>query len=220
MNTTPSRTTRPLLAVLSVLALAGALQACAPAVIGGAVVGGLVYSDRRTSGAQLEDEGIELRGAARVRNAVGERGHINITSYNRQVLVTGEVPTQADKTTVEQVMSRVENVRGVINELGVMDNTTLTQRSADALITTKVKAAFVDAKDLQANAFKVVTERGTVYLMGRVTRTEADRATEIARTVQDVKRVIRSLEIISDQELRQLQGQPAPASNASPRPAP
>lgn len=219
MNTLSFRPIRPLLAALSVLTLAGALQGCAPAVIGGAVVGGLVYSDRRTSGAQLEDEGIELRGAARVREALGGRGHINITSYNRQVLVTGEVPTQNDKITVEQVLSRVENVRGVINELGVMDNTTLAQRSADALITTKVKAAFVDAKDVQANAFKVVTERGTVYLLGRVTRAEAERATELARTVQDVKRVVRSLEIISDQELRQLQGQPAPASTVSPRPA-
>jgi osmotically-inducible protein OsmY len=217
MNTHSFRTSsRPLLLALSVLTLAAALQACAPAVIGGAVVGGLVYSDRRTSGAQLEDEGIELRGGARLRDALGGRGHVNITSYNRQVLVTGEVPTQNDKIAVEQVLSRVENVRGVINELGVMENTSLTQRSADALITTKIKAAFVDTKDVQANAFKVVTERGAVYLMGRVTRAEAERATELARTVQDVKRVVRALDIISDQELRQLQGQPA--SSANPRP--
>jgi osmotically-inducible protein OsmY len=98
-------------------ALAGTLSACAPLIVGGAAVGGLVATDRRTSGAQLEDEGIELRAASRMREALGDRAHVNMTSYNRQVLLTGEVPSEQDKQLVEQIVSRVENVRAVVNEL-------------------------------------------------------------------------------------------------------
>lgn len=199
---TPQRT-RPL--ILATLAALAVLPGCAPLVMGGAVVGtGLVATDRRTSGAQLEDEGIELRSLNRVREALGERGHVNITSYNRQVLLTGEVPTAQDKQLVEQVVARVENVRSIVNELGVLPNSSLAQRSADTLVTGKVKASFVDARDLYANAFKVVTERGAVYLMGRVTQREANRATEITRAVSGVTRVVRLLEIISDEELQRM----------------
>jgi osmotically-inducible protein OsmY len=195
--------------------LAGALSACVPLVLGGAAVGGaLVAVDRRTSGAQLEDESIELRASSRVRDALGSRGHINITSYNRQVLITGEVPTAQEKQTVEQVVTRVENVRGVVNELGVMPNTSLTQRSNDSLVTGRVKASMVDAKDLFASAFKVITERGTTYLMGRVTQREANRATDITRSTSGVERVVRVLEIISEEELQNLAAS-APAKPAS-----
>ncbi len=191
-------------------ALAGALAACAPIMLGGAVVSGLVATDRRTSGAQLEDEGIELRASSRIRENLGERAHVNINSYNRQVLLTGEVPSAQDKQLAEQVVSRVENVRAIVNELGVLGNSTLTQRSADALATGKVRAALVDAKDLYANAFKVVTERGTTYLMGRVTQREADRATDMARSTTGVQKVVRIFEIISEEELQRLLPQPAP----------
>lgn len=197
------------------VALAGALSACVPLVLGGAAVGGaLVAVDRRTSGAQLEDESIELRASSRVRDALGSRGHINITSYNRQVLITGEVPTAQEKQTVEQIVTRVENVRGVVNELGVMPNTSLTQRSNDSLVTGRVKASMVDAKDLFASAFKVITERGTTYLMGRVTQREANRATEITRSTIGVERVVRVLEIITEEELQNLAAS-APAKAAS-----
>jgi osmotically-inducible protein OsmY len=203
-----------LASITLVVCLAGTLGACVPLVplvLGGAVVGGtLVATDRRTSGAQLEDEGIELRGIARLRESLGERAHINITSYNRQVLLTGEVPNSQDKQLSEQIIAKVENVRTVVNELGVLGNSTLSQRSSDSLVTGKVKAALVDAKDLYANAFKVVTERGTTYLMGRVTQRESDRATEIIRGVVGVQRLVRILEIISDEELKRLQPQPAP----------
>ncbi|MGH6626250.1 MAG: BON domain-containing protein [Burkholderiaceae bacterium] len=195
---------RFVMTLLATASLAAVLSACAPVVVGGAVVGGLVATDRRTSGAQLEDEGIELRGANRIRDALGSRVRVEITSYNRQVLLTGEAPNVQDKQRVEQIVSGVENVRSVVNELVIMDSPTLKQRSSDALITGKVKASLVDAKDLYANAFKVVTERGTTYLMGRVTQREADRATEIARSVSGVQRVVRILEIISEQELQQL----------------
>ncbi|MBP9907424.1 MAG: BON domain-containing protein [Rhodoferax sp.] len=198
--------------------LAASLSACVPLLMGGAVVGtALVATDRRTSGAQLEDEGIELRSASRLREALGDRAHVNVTSFNRRVLISGEVPTEQDKQLVEQTVSRVENVRTVVNELAVLGNSSLTQRSNDALITGKVKAGLVDSKDLFANAFKVTTERGTTYLMGRVTQREADRATEVARTTGGVQKVVKVFEIISEDELRNLQPKPASAdSKAAP----
>jgi len=198
--------------VMLAAGLAATLSACAPVVVGGAaVVGSLVAVDRRTSGAQLEDEGIELRAATRIRENLGERGHVNITSYNRQVLLSGEVPSAQDKQLVEQVVSRVENVRAIVNELGVMGNSSFTQRSSDALVTGKVKAALVDARDLYANAYKVVTERGVTYLMGRVTQREADRGTDVARSTSGVQKVVRMFEIISEEELQSLL--PKPAAN-------
>ena len=180
------------------------LTACFPLMVGGAAVGGLVATDRRTSGTYLNDEGIELRSANRIRESLGERGHINLTSYNNQVLLTGEVPTAQDKQTVEQIVRKVDNVRAVVNEIEVLGSTSLTQRSSDALITGRVKASMVDAKDLFANAFKVVTERGTTYLMGRVTQREANRATDIARSTSGVQRVVRVFEIITEEELQGL----------------
>ncbi|MBI3533629.1 MAG: BON domain-containing protein [Burkholderiales bacterium] len=191
--------------------LAATLSACAPVIVGGAVAGSLVAVDRRTSGAQLEDEGIELRAASRIQENLGDRVHINITSYNRQVLLTGEVPSAQDKQLAEQVVSRVENVRTIVNELGVMGNTSFTQRSSDSLTTGKVKAGLVDARDLYASAYKVVTERGVTYLMGRVTQREADRGTDVARSTSGVQKVVRIFEIISEEELQALL--PKPAAN-------
>ena len=195
------------------LVLAGSvfsLSACFPLVMGGAVVGGLVATDRRTSGAVVEDEGIELKAANRVRESLGDRAHVNITSYNRQVLLTGEVPSAQDKQLVEQVVSGVENVRNIVNELAVLGNSTLTQRSSDTLVTGRVKAALIDAKDLFANSFKISTERGTTYMMGRVTEREAKRATEIIRGTSGVQRVVRVLEIISEDELANMLPKPPP----------
>jgi osmotically-inducible protein OsmY len=192
------------------------LSACVPLVPlmvgGGVVMGTMVATDRRTSGTQLEDEGIEIRASSRIREALGDRVHVNVTSYNRQVLLTGEVPNVQDKQLVEQIVSRVDNVRNVANELAVMGNSTLTQRSSDTLVTGRVKAALVDAQDLVANAFKVVTERGTTYMMGRVTQREVDRATEVIRTVSGVQKVVRLLEIISEDELARTLSQASPSS--------
>ena len=207
----PSSLPRALSLALGALALTSALSACAPLVLGGAVGGAMVATDRRTSGAQLEDQGIELRASNRLREQLGERGHVSVTSYNRVALITGEVPTEADKATVEKTVAGVENVRSVVNELGVLGSASLTQRSSDLLLTGRVKASMVDARDLSANAFKVVTSRGTVYLMGRVTQREADRATEITRNTSGVQRVVRALEIISEEELARMLPQPAPA---------
>jgi osmotically-inducible protein OsmY len=196
------------------LALVMSLGACAPLMVGGMVGGAMVASDRRTSGIQLEDEGIELRGGNRIREMLGSRVHINLTSYNRQVLLTGEVPTQKDKDYANQLISQVENVRTVVNELAVAPTSSLSDRSMDALISGKVKASMVDSKDIFANAFKVVTERGTVYLMGRVTQREAQRATDLARQVSGVKKVVRVFDILTEEELQALL--PPPPKNAAP----
>jgi osmotically-inducible protein OsmY len=195
-------TTFPLYALAAAL-LAGSLAGCAPLIVGAAAVGtGLMVTDRRSSGAQIDDEAIELRAAMRLSEAMGDHVHINVTSYNRQVLLTGEAPTEALKQQAEQIASRVDNVRGIVNEIAVMSPTTLPQRSGDVLITGKIRASLVDAADLQATAFKVVTERGNVYLMGRVTQREADRSTSIARQVGGVQRVVRIFEIQTPEELR------------------
>ena len=191
--------------VCAAAALSGGLTACVPLVLGGAFGGGaMVASDRRTSGTQLEDEGIELRALSRLQNPLGERSHINLTSYNRQVLLTGEVASAQDKQQIEKTVAGVENVVSIVNELAVMGNSTLTQRSSDTLVTARVKASLIDARDLSANAFKVVTERGTTYLMGRVTQREADRATQVVRAAPGVQKVVRMFEIISEQELARL----------------
>ncbi|MEO7887426.1 MAG: BON domain-containing protein [Polaromonas sp.] len=206
------------LAIGAMVLAASSLTACFPLVVGGMAGGALVASDRRTSGAQLEDEGIELRAASRIRSNVGDRAHVNLTSYNRQVLLTGEVPNAQDKQLVEQIVSRVENVSSVVNELAVMGSSSLTQRSSDALVTGRVKAMLIDARDLSLNAYKVVTERGTTYLMGRVTQREADRATEVVRSTPGVQKVIRIFEVISEEELARMQpAKPAaPANQAKP----
>jgi len=184
------------------------LTACFPLAVGGAVMGSMVATDRRTTGTVVEDEGIELRSGSRIREAMGDRVHVNVTSYNRQALLTGEVPSAQDKQLVEQIVSGVDNVRHIVNELAVMGNSTLTQRSSDALVTGKVKASLVDAKDLSANAFKVITERGTTYVMGRVTAREARIATEVISSVGGVQKVVRILETISEEELARMMAPP------------
>ena len=186
------------------LASLASLSACAPLIVGGAVMTGVMVTDRRTTGTQVEDESIEIKVASAVRQDLGDRVHLNVTSFNRQVLLSGEVRTAADKERAEKLASSQENVNAVVNDLVVMPVSSLTQRSKDIVITGRIKAAFVDAKDLQVNAVKVVTERGIVYLMGRVTAREAKRATDIARGMSGVTKVVRVFEEISEQELQRL----------------
>jgi osmotically-inducible protein OsmY len=219
MTHQPSTASLRLGALILALAGLGTLTACVPLVVGGAAAGALVASDRRTSGTQLEDETIELRSASRIRADFGTRVRVSVTSYNRQVLLTGEVPNAQDREAVAQLVGKVDNVDSVVNELAVQNSPTLTERSADLLVTGRIKAALLDARDLQANSVKVVTERGVAYLMGRVTAREAERITNIARAVPGVQRVVRIFENISEDELRRLQlpggqepGAPAPAS--------
>jgi osmotically-inducible protein OsmY len=193
----------------AVLVLATCLSACAPMLVASVAGSALVATDRRTSGTQLEDETIELRASAKVRDMFGEKVHVNVTSYNRQVLLTGEVPSERERQAVSAIVEKVENVKSVVNELSAMPNASLGSRSNDLVVTGKIKATLVDSRDLFANAFKVVTERNTVYLMGRVTQREADSATALIRNVGGVNKVVRMFEIISEEELRGLL--PAPA---------
>jgi len=200
------------LAAATAASLATALSGCAPLLLGGAAMTAIVATDRRTSGAQLEDETIEFRASGRIRDALGDRVHVVVTSFNRQVLLTGEVPDQVTRETVEQIVRKVDNVNGVINELGIHIVSSLSQRSNDLLLTTKVRATLIDARDLSAGAFKVQTERGTVHLMGRVTAREAERATNLVRSISGVQRVVRAFEIITEEELqRRMPRQAAPA---------
>lgn len=201
-----------LVLILASVTLAASLSACGLLIVGGAV---MVAIDRRTTGVQIDDQNIELRAASRVNDSLGDRGHVNIVSYNRRVLLTGEVPSQQDKERVEQIASSQENVKWVVNELAVQGNSTFSQRSNDSLITGRVKAALLDTKDLNVNAFKVVTERGIVYLMGRVTQREADRASDITRAASGVQKVVRVFEIITEEELRALAPPPAPPAPAA-----
>lgn len=191
------------LAIVAAGMLAGSLSACVPLLVGGgAVTGVLVASDRRTSGMYLEDIRIEQKAASLYREILQNGERVSATSFNRLVLLTGEVRTAAEKAQIERLVAGVENVRSVINELEVVPFiSSISQRSKDTFITSKVKASILDAKDLQANTIKVVTEMNVVYLMGILTPREAKRAAEIARGVNDVRKVVRVFETITEEEL-------------------
>lgn len=224
MKSDISRPTPRLGAALLLIAVVAALLAtgCVPLMLGGAAVGtAMVVGDRRTSGAQLEDEGIELRATNRIRDALGDSAHVSVTSYNRLVLLTGEVASAQDKQRLGELVSKVDNVRSVVNEAAVDVPSSLGQRSSDTLITGRVKAALVDTRNVQARAFKVVTERGVVYLMGIVTQREADIASEVARNVSGVQKVVRVFEIVTEAELARAQQNPgAPVATPPPPPPP
>ena len=191
------------------LCMAASLSACAPVLIGGVAGGAFVVTDRRTPGAQLEDAAITVKANGEVKSVLGDRGNVSVSSYNRRVLVTGEANTEQEKKNVIAAISRVENVQLVVDELAVYIPSALSTRAKDSLTTTRVKANLFDAKDLTASAFRVITERGTVYLMGIVTQREADRATDLASRTPGVTKVVQVLEVISEAELLRLAPPPA-----------
>jgi osmotically-inducible protein OsmY len=204
--------------LVALLVLAGAAAGCAPLIVGGAVIGGgLVATDRRTAGIQLEDETIELKAGSRIRE-LATLGQVTATSYNRVVLLTGEVPGAAERAQVEAAVAKVENVRSVINELVVAPNSSFSSRAADTTLASKVKLTLGDAKDVQANAYKVVVDRRVVYLLGRVTEREANRGAELASQVSGVEKVVKVFEIVSEQQLGSGGNtqNPAPISSATP----
>lgn len=190
-------------------ALVPALSGCFGAVAVGTGVGVLAFADRRSTETQVTDEGIELRSGSRISEKYGSNTHVNVTSYNRTVLLTGEVPDAAAKANIEKLVSEVQNVKAISNELQVAGASTLTARSNDTYITSKVKARFVDANKFAANHVKVVTEAGVVYLMGLVTQAEAAAAVDVARTTGGVQKVVRVFEIISDADANKSTPQPA-----------
>jgi len=206
---------RPL--VMSVLcgAMLASLSGCVALVAGGAISGTLAASDRRTFGAQTEDQSIQFKAGSRLRNTIGDAGHINVNSFNRRVLLTGEVPDEAAKATAEREVRAVEGVVSVTNELEVAGLSSYTSRSSDAIITTKVKASLVDMKDISANSYQVVTERGAVYLQGRVTQREGQIGADVARGVSGVTKVVKVFEYISDDEWKSYQPKPSASTQAA-----
>jgi osmotically-inducible protein OsmY len=199
---------RPLTTIVLCGAVTISLQGCIEMAIGTAVMGTLAASDRRTFGAQTEDKAITVKGETRVANLVGDAGHVNVASFNRRVLLTGEVRDEAMKAAVEREASAIDGVQAVVNELEAMGTSSFTSRSNDSLLTGKVKASFVDSKELYANSIKVVTERGVVYLMGRVTQREGELAANLASSAGGVQKVVKVFEYISDDDLKRMTAQP------------
>lgn len=188
------------------------IAGCAGVAVVGAGAGALVLTDRRVSETYLADEGIEIRAANRIGEKLGSKAHVNVISYNRTVLLTGEVPDAAAKELAEKVASEVPNVRAISNELAIAGASSFGGRSNDAYITSKVKARFVDHGKFAPNHVKVITEAGVVFLLGLVTQTEADAAVDIARTTGGVQKVVRVFELISPDQAKKIDNpNPAPA---------
>jgi osmotically-inducible protein OsmY len=198
---------RKLLIILSIFS-GLLLQACVPLAVGGLVAAGLVAEDRRSVGTQADDQSIEIKALNRIAEAYKGKHHINATSYNKQVLLTGEAPTDQDKAGMEAVVRGIDGVTQVNNEIVVMPNTELGSRTNDSLITTKVKTRFASTGRgaFYPNHIKVVTENGVVYLMGIVTKEEGDAAAEIAASTGSVLRVVKVF------EYRAASAVPAPAA--------
>ena len=173
------------------------MQGCIPVIAGGIAAGALSVDDRRTLGAQTEDKSITLKAEGRISERFGNRANVNVTSFNRKVLLTGEVPDVLAKGEAERIAGGVENVASIVNELQITGVSSIGARTNDAILTGKVKGSFVDDKDVLANAFKVVTEGGVVYLMGLVTREEGDRASQVAARTSGVKQVVKVFEYVA-----------------------
>ncbi len=202
---------RRVLRCSGVLLLLLQLGGCVEMVVGGAVVGGMAVSDRRTLGAQTEDNSLIVRGENLAAKIAGDGNHVNVSSFNRRVLLTGEVKDEATKSRIESEIRKLDGAQDVINELEVCGVSSLTSRSSDTLITTKVKTGLLTNKQIYANSIKIVTERGTVYLMGRVTEQEGNLAAEIARTASGVMKVVKLFEYISEEEKKRLTPQQPPS---------
>lgn len=194
------------IALIGVL-LGASLQVtgCLPLAATGVVVGGLAVTDRRTIGAQTEDTGIEVKAGHQFREQLGGSGGIAVTSFNRKVLLTGQVLDEATKRRAGEIVTKLDNVRSVHNELAVSGRVSLGTAAADTSITTRVKTALIDAKDVQSNSVKIVTEAGVVYLMGIVTRAEGERVAQVASRVSGVMRVVTVFEYVTADELARIE---------------
>ena len=182
--------------LLMAAVIATQLTACFPVVVGGAAAGGLMAADRRTAGAYVDDEAIEIKAERNIDEELGDKIHVNVTSYNRNVLITGEAIDEAAKVKAESIAKSVANVRGVTNELVISAASSRMERNNDAYITTKVKARMLTEHRFPVNYVKVVTEDSVVYLMGIVTHKEADDAVEIARGTDGVQKVVKVFEYL------------------------
>ena len=219
------KTPRILLATLTLAACLPLLQGCFTAVATGAAVSVMSLHDRRSTGTQTDDETTEWRAMEGIPAAYRETSHVNFTSFNRRVLMTGEVPNDDARAAIEAEARKVPGVITVYNELLVGAPSSLATRSKDSFITSKVKARLVDEQKVSANHVKVITERTVTYLMGLLTEREANAAIQVARTTDGVSKVVNAIEIISDSEAKRLDslasarrsgassGQPAPVES-------
>jgi len=181
-----------------------AAQGCIPVIVGGTGAAVAMATDRRSSGTYVEDEGIEWKAGNRINERLGDKVHVNVTSFNRKLLLTGEAFNEASREEAGRIAAAVENVKEVVNDLRIAPTSTLSARGNDSYISSKVKARFVDQKDFRIQQVKVTTEAGTVFLMGLVTEKEGNAATEVARTTNGVQKVVRVFEYISEDEARRL----------------
>ena len=177
--------------------LSSQLIACVPAVVGGAAAGGAIAADRRTSGIYVEDENIELKAVKFMETTLGDQAHVNVTSYNRNVLLTGEVPDDKAKASAEAFVKSIENVRNITNEIAIGPKTDIGSRSNDTYLTSKIKTKFVTENQFPANYVKIVSENSVVYLLGIVTKAEGDAAAAIASNTDGVSKVVKVFEYMN-----------------------
>ena len=200
---------RPLLVLIGSAAMAATLQGCLPVMVGGTVMGAMTATDRRSLGSQADDTAIVLKAEGRAMKITGDQGRVTVNSFNRHVLITGEVKDEKMKADVEQQIKTIDGVKQIENDLEIAPVSSLSLRSNDLVISSKVKAAIVDTKDLYLSAFKVHTDRGVVYLMGRVTQREGKLAAEVARNAASkIKKVVKLFEYITEDDLKELAPRP------------
>jgi osmotically-inducible protein OsmY len=211
---------RPLLGVALGAALCASLQGCVPLVVGATAVGSMAAVDRRSLGMQTDDKTIELKGEGRASKITGDKGRVAVTSYNRMVVLSGEVADEKMKAEVQAQIATLGDLKKIENDLEVAPVSTVSARSSDLLITSKVKAAIIDTKDLYISAFKIHTDRGVVYLMGRVTQREAKLGAEVARNAAgNIRKVVKLFEYISEDELLEMKAKQSPEESRTPAPA-
>ena len=211
---------RSLLGLALGAALCASLQGCVPLVVGATAVGSMAAVDRRTIGTQTDDKMIELKGEGRANKIAGDKGRVAVTSYNRMVVLTGEVADEKMKADVEAQIATLVDPKKIENDLDIAPVSSISARSNDLLITSKVKAAIIDTKDLYISAFKVHTDRGVVYLMGRVTQREAKLGAEVARNAaNNIRKVVKLFEYISEDELIELKAKSSPEESRTSPPA-
>lgn len=198
-----------ILAAGAILGSALSLSGCLPLAATGMVVGALSATDRRTIGAQTEDTVIEFKAGSQLRDGIKFAGGISVTSYNRKVLLTGQVGSDEDRRKAEQIVSRVDNVRSVENALFIAGQPALSASASDAAVSAAVKTALVENSETSALHTKVVTESGVVYLMGITSRRESDRAAQAASRVRGVQKVVTVFEVLSDEEIARMTKQSA-----------
>ncbi|TKC89317.1 BON domain-containing protein [Trinickia terrae] len=194
--------------------LAATLQGCVLALAGAAGGGALIATDRRTLGAQTEDREIQVKASTQIANDLPDAAHVNVTVFNRRVLLTGEVPSEQYKQQVEQIVRNLNNVNLIVNELAIQPKSDFSSRANDSYLEGRVKTALIAEKGISANDFKVVCERGNVYLMGLVTSDEGNAGGAAASTVPGVMKVVKVFQYIQPQEARALEASAAAAASA------